>query len=170
MFCVYDACQKGGTMGPIIREDDHLISSLLDLANLRFAPCKYDVPDGIVEMAGLQKKFDVFSDAHPLADSFAVLGLAGLGNTTLKAKWYKYLNYLKHCKSETEETGDRRIVSALRENLTSASPLPVYFMIHEGDNDARVLIKRGAPLSYIKTDYLIVSLPMVPWTPDEEPA
>jgi hypothetical protein len=155
-------------MGPRFREDDHLISSLLDLANLRFAPSKSTAKvkpkDGIVEMIDLQKEFKVFSEEHSLAASFAVLGLGGFWNTVLKTKLYKYLDRdLANCGSETGQTGDRRIVSALIENLESKRPRPVYFTIHDSKKDPRVLVSSEKPLVYMSNQYLIISLPMTPW-------
>ncbi len=151
-------------MGPRFREDDHLISSLLDLANLRFAPSKSGAKDGIVEMVDLQKEFKIFSEAHSLAASFAVLGLGGFWNAGLKTKLYGYLDKdLAKCGSETDQAGNRRIVSVLMQNLELSQPSPVYFTIHESKNDPRVLVKKDKPLTYMSEDYLIISLPMTPW-------
>jgi hypothetical protein len=156
-------------MGPCFREDDHLISALLDLANLRFAPMLPQVPDdGIREMQSLQQKFQVFSLEHSLAESFAVLGLGGFWNPVLKNKLYKYLEYLRTVGfeingSETGENGERGIITALRENLASKSPHPVYFTTHDLQKDSRVVAHNRTPLVYMKHVYLTISLPMVPW-------
>jgi hypothetical protein len=147
-------------MGPIFGEDDHLIASLLNLANLRFGPG--GAGDGIQEMVALQKKFNVFSKEHSLEESFAVLGLGGFWNPTLKKKLYQYLRYLRKCGSDTKEKGDRRIVSVLMENLASKKPLPICFKVHEGSEDSRVLVTKGVPLVYMKNQYLIISVPMTP--------
>ncbi len=152
-------------MGPRFREDDHLISGLLDLANLRFAPSQYrGRKDGIVEMVELQKEFKVFSEEHSLAASFAVLGLGGFWNATLKNKLYAYLDEdLARTRSETDERGNQRIIRALKENLESRRPKPVYFTIHDSGVDRRVLIRTDRPLTYMNRDYLTISLPMRPW-------
>jgi hypothetical protein len=147
-------------MGPIFGEDDHLIASLLDLANLRFGPG--GAGDGINEMVQLQKKFTVFSKDHSLEDSFAVLGLGGFWNPTLKKKLYEYLVFLRKCGSETGERGDRRIITALMENLAAKRPLPVSFKVHEGSEDSRVLVSKAVPLVYMKNEYLVISVPMTP--------
>jgi len=164
-------------MGPRFRQDDHLISSLLDLANLRFTrtvfeapspPLKLPLKDGIDELKSLQQCFDIFSDKHSLVESFAVLGLGGFWNPALKNKLYGYLEHLARERfaidgSDTGEAGDRGIVTALRKNLELDVPYPVYFTSHKLDDDPRVLATHGKPIIYMEDEYLIISLPMTPW-------
>ncbi len=164
-------------MGPRFRQDDHLISSLLDLANLRFArvvteaaspPLALPLTDGIDELKSLQQAFQIFSDTHSLADSFAVLGLGGFWNPALKNKFYGYLNGLARERfvmngSETGEAGDRGIANALQKNFELKIPYPVYFTTHKLDKDPRVLASHGIPLVYLDDEYLVISLPMTPW-------
>jgi hypothetical protein len=164
-------------MGPFIRQDDHLISSLLDLANLRFARCVTEaaspplhlpLKDGIDELKSLQQAFDIFSDKHSLADSFAVLGLGGFWNPELKNKFYGYLESLARERfamngSDTGEAGDRGISAALKKNFELRIPYPVYFTAHKLDQDPRVLASYGKPLIYMDDEYLIISFPMTPW-------
>jgi hypothetical protein len=165
-------------MGPRFRQDDHLISSLLDLANLRFARCVFEAPlsaplrlplkEGIDELKSLQQEFHIFSAEHSLADSFGLLGLGGFWNPTLKNKYYKYLESLAQQRfamdgSETGEAGDRGIVTALQQNFGLEVPYPVYFTTHKSGDDPRVLATHGKPLVYMDDDYLIISLPMTPW-------
>jgi len=166
-------------MGPFIRQDDHLISSLLDLANLRFARCVTEAAspplqlplkngDGIDELKSLQQAFHIFSDHHSLADSFAVLGLGGFWNPQLKNKFYGYLESLARVRfardgSDTAEAGDRGIVTALQENFELDPPFPVYFTTHKSDKDPHVLAYHGKPLVYMEDEYLVISLPMTPW-------
>jgi hypothetical protein len=164
-------------MGPFVRQDDHLISSLLDLANLRFAravfeaaspPLSLPLRDGIDELKSLQDIFDIFSDRHLLADSFAVIGLGGFWNPELKNKFYKYLESLSRERfamngSETGEAGDQGIVTALRKNFELDPPYPVYFTTHDFNDDPRVLACYRKPLVYMADQYLVISLPMTPW-------
>jgi hypothetical protein len=164
-------------MGPRFRQDDHLISSLLDLANLRFARCVSEaaspplhlpLKDGIDELRSLQQAFHIFSDEHSLADSFAVLGLGGFWNPALKNKFYGYLDGLSRERfamngTDTGEAGDRGIVTALQQNFELDVPYPVYFTTHKLDKDPRVLAYHGKPLIYMEDDYLTISLPMTPW-------
>jgi hypothetical protein len=164
-------------MGPLFRQDDHLISSLLDLANLRFArsvsesaspPLALPLRDGIDELKSLQQEFELFSDDHSLTDSFAVIGLGGFWNPALKNKFYKYLESLAGTRfamngSETGESGDRGIVTALRKNFDLDIPYPVYFTTHKIHDNPRVLASYGKPLVYMEDEYLIISLPMTPW-------
>ena len=158
-------------MGPFLREDDHLFSSLLDLANLRFAPLSPPANDGIIEMKSLQTQFNIFSASHSLADSFAVLGLGGFWNTQLENKWYRFLNeYLPGCRVEmngsvTTQEGDRGIVAALTDNLALKSPNPVHFTVHDLKKNPHVIISHGTPIVYMKSTYLIISLPTTPWEP-----
>jgi hypothetical protein len=164
-------------MGPRFRQDDHLISSLLDLANLRFArvvteaaspPLGLPLKDGIDELKSLQQAFYIFSDEHSLADSFAVLGLGGFWNPALKNKFYGYLDGLSRERfamngTDTGEAGDRGIVTALQKNFELDVPYPVYFTTHKLDKDPRVLAYHGKPLLYMEDDYLTISFPMTPW-------
>ncbi len=164
-------------MGPRFRQDDHLISSLLDLANLRFArsvseaaspPLQLPLKDGIDELKLLQQSYGIFSDEHSLADSFAVLGLGGFWNPELKNKFYGYLESLARVRfamdrSDTRDAGDRGIVNALRQNFALDVPYPVYFTTHKIDDDPRVLASQGQPIGYMEDVYLIISLPMTPW-------
>jgi hypothetical protein len=164
-------------MGPSIRQDDHLISSSLDLANVRFArvvteaaspPLGLPLKDGIDELKSLQQAFNIFSDKHSLADSFAVLGLGGFWNPALKNKLYGYLNGLSRERfamngTDTGEAGDRGIVTALQKNFELDVPYPVYFTTHRLDKDQRVLAHHGKPLIYMEDEYLIISFPMTPW-------
>jgi hypothetical protein len=165
-------------MGPRFRQDDHLISSLLDLANLRFArvaieatspPLALPLKDGIDELKSLQQAFQIFSDKHSLADSFAVLGLGGFWNPTLKNKFYEYLNGLSRERfaidgTDTGEAGDRGVVTALQKNFELDVPLPVHFTTHRLDEDPRVLAYHGKAIIYMEDDYLTISFPMTPWT------
>ena len=171
-------------MGPRIRQDDHLISSLVDLANVRFARCVTEavspplqlppqLKDGIDELKSLQDEFDIFSDDHSLADSFAVIGLGGFWNPALKNKFYKYLDSLADVgfamnNSDTGESGERGIVNALRENFERDIPYPVYFTNHELGEDSRVLATYRRPLVYMIDEYLVISLPMTPWLGRED--
>jgi hypothetical protein len=156
-------------MGPIIREDDHLFSSLLDLANLRFAPTQPPQNDGINELKSLQTQFNVFSAQHSLADSFAVLGLGGFWNTQLKNKWYDFLNkYLPTCGFElsgiaTGLAGDRGIVDVLSSNFSTDPVHPVYFTVHDAKQNSSVVAEYKRPLVYMKSTYLVISLPTTPW-------
>ena len=178
-------------MGALFKEDDHLISSLLDLVNLRFAPFRplIGTTDGILEMWRLQQKFNIFSKDHPLKDSFAVLGLGGFWNPTLKSKWYQYLDDLQRCESDVPgQNGHDRIIDALVENLGAtvatdigalidnlastgvigqlpAAAKPVYFAVHNSDTEGRrvVHVTVGQPLPYMADTYLIISLPMNPY-------
>jgi hypothetical protein len=146
-------------MGPRFAADDHLISSLLDLANLRFAPMKGPEQTGrhgIVEMADLQRKFKIFSDEHSLADSFAVLGLGGFWNPGLKSKLYSYLS------DDLPQDSARNVVKAIVENLAQKQPRPVFFTVHHRDTERGARIAPGKPLTYMDDEYLVVSLPMIP--------
>lgn len=149
-------------MGMIIGEDQY-VGTLLDLLNVRFGPIgdPSNGPDGIVEMADIQRRFKIFQDKQSLRDSFAIMNLGGFWNTKLKNNWFGYLDSLKGLTSDQDGVnGDHRIVAALIEDLGSKPPSPVHFTVHDFGADKRVVVTKGKPLVYMNLDYIIVSLPM----------
>lgn len=144
-------------MGEFMKEDDSYIGLLLDLLNLRFAP-----GEAIAEIAELQKKFQIFANNRSFKDSVRVLNLAGSDREARK-KWFKLLEWLAKCKSDTEQNGNDRIVSALIKNLTSEKPSPVFFTGHDGRENERVLVKEcDRPVFYMHETFLTISLPLKP--------
>ncbi len=155
-------------MGRMMKEDDIFIDSLFDLLNLRFGPTEFGADNfgGIVEMAALQKEFQIFKRGRSFRDSAAIMNLGGFWNARAKNRWYSLLADLKNYDSNIpKQNGNDAIVNALIKNLASEPPLPVYFKAHDsrGEGERRVIV--GAephPLFYIDREYLTVSLPMKP--------
>jgi hypothetical protein len=144
-------------MGEFMKEDDFYIEPLLDLLNLHFAP-----GDPIVEMAALQGEFHIFSDKHSFKDSVRALNLGG-PDREVREKWYKLLEWLKRCPSDTTQNGNDRIVSVLVRNLAEQKPSPVYFTYHDGRSDRRVFVtENDRPIFYLLETFLTISLPMIP--------
>jgi hypothetical protein len=159
-----------------MKHNDILIGSMLDQLNLRFAPPqgREKTYGGIEEMAALQKEFQIFKKGRPFSTSVAVLNLAAYNNDA-KNHWHDLLGTLKkHPSNRGTLNGDEAIVDALVKNLAARKPAPVYFTSHDmregGPDSKKVLItEKGRPVFYIERDYLVISLPMQPWS-GEEPA
>lgn len=153
-------------MGELIGEYDVLISGLLNKLNVRFAPSEEGHEDvsGIQELAALHKEFGIFSEKHSFRSCVAVLNLAGSENWELKKRWYKLLDSLTKIPSDKEgQSGNDRIISTLKDNLESKTPVPVYFTSHDSRQDRRVLVKTDdSPVFYLTRKFITISLPMKP--------
>jgi hypothetical protein len=120
--------------------------------NSRFAP-----GDPLKEMIAIQKEFDVFSLAHSLASASSLLNIAP-SQAKDRRGWFKFCNHLKDIPSDKKGTSAHdRVITAVRDNLASASPLPIYFTWHPG---TKLEVSKGHPLSFSKTQYLIISAPV----------
>ena len=120
--------------------------------NSRFAP-----GDPLKEMIAIQKEFDIFSLGHSLASTSSLLNIAP-PQARDRRGWFKFCNYLKDVPSDKKGmSAHDRIIMAVRDDLASASPLPIYFTWHPG---AKLEVSKGFPLSFSKTRYLIISAPV----------
>ena len=158
-------------MGQLMGENDVFIGTFLELANLRFAPRQGPEPEwfgGIDEIVELQKEFQIFQPGRSFQKSAALLGLGGHTNSKARAGWFSLLADLENYPSNRAgQNGDVAVVSAMLQNLSLPTPLPVYFMAHDSrpDGARQVIIEDNArPLFYIEQDYLTVSIPMKPRT------
>ena len=158
-------------MGQLMGENDVLIGSFLELANLRFAPRQGPEPEwfgGIDEIVDLQREFQIFQAGRSFQKSAALLGLGGHANSMARAGWYSLLADLANLPSNRPgQNGDEAVVGAMLQNLASPTPLPVYFMAHDSrpEGARQVIIEdKARPLFYIEQDYLTVSIPMKPRT------
>lgn len=163
-------------MGFFMKHNDILIGSMLDRLNLRFAPPqgKEMTYGGIEEMVALQKEFKIFKKGRPFATSVAVLNL-NAHNNDAKNHWQELLgNLSRHKSNKGKLNGDQAIVDSLVRNLAARKPLPVYFTSHDmrlSEENKKVLITdKGRPVFYIERDYLVISLPMMPYDPASEAA
>ncbi len=152
-------------MGYFMKEHDIHVGSLLDQLNVRFGP----TPDkkthfgGIDEMVALQKEFKIFKKGRSFKTSVAVLNI-GASNAEAKNRMHDYFaNLSNHDSNVAGQNGDVAIVNAMARNLSSKTPLPVYFTFHDmraEKGNTRVLITgNDRPVAYFNQDYLTVSLP-----------
>jgi len=155
-------------MGMFLIEYDIYIGSFLELLNLRFAPKQNPAhgPGGVQEMVDLQNRFQIFAKGHTFKDCVSVLGLGGFWNWEAKNRWFKLLDWLERCPSETDQNGSERIVSVIAENLASRTPRPMHFTQHDLNKDPRVLvIFDDQPYFYLLEKFTTISLPMAPRKP-----
>jgi hypothetical protein len=120
--------------------------------NSRFAP-----GDPLKEMIAIQKEFDVFSLKHSLASTSSLLNIAP-SQAKDRRGWFKFCNHLRDVPSDTKGmNGHDRVITAVRDDLASAHPLPIFFTWHPG---VRLEVSKGRALSFSKTEYLIISAPV----------
>ena len=150
-------------MGWYMQKHDLYIGSILEELNLRFAPGlgSDELFGGVEEMVALQKEFEIFKEGRSFRASAALMNVCARNNET-KNKWLAYLGSLaKHPSNLDGLTGDAAIVRALVRNLSSASPLPVYFTSHDlQENEQVQVIETARPIHYLEQDYLVISFPM----------
>ena len=158
-------------MGQLMGENDVVIGTFLELANLRFAPRQGPEPEwfgGIDEIVELQREFQIFQTGRSFQKSAALLGLGGHTNSKARAAWFSLLADLANLPSNRPgQNGDEAVVGAMLQNLALPTPLPVYFMAHDSrpEGARQVIIEdKARPLFYIEQDYLTVSIPMKPRT------
>jgi hypothetical protein len=76
---------------------------------------------------------------------------------------YAFLDGLRGYPSDRDGVnGHDRILQAYKENLESATPLPVHHTYHRSADDRRVLVTQGRPVIYEDQDYVVISLPTIP--------
>lgn len=155
-------------MGFFMKEHDIYIGTMLDELNLRFAPSqgKESHFGGIDEMVALQKEFKIFKKGRSFKTSCAVLNL-GARNNEVKNRWQALLgNLAKHDSNVKGQNGDAAIVAAIMKNLSSKTPLPVFFTSHDmrgaKENSEVKITAKTRPIHYLEQDYLSISLPMQP--------
>lgn len=153
-------------MGWFMQTHDIYIGSILDELNLRFAPTQEGdlLYGGVNEMAALQKEFQIFKERRTFRDSVAVLNV-GARNTETKNRWLNLIGNLhKHASNKRGQNGDAAIVRALKKNLESKAPLPVYFTSHDmqgaKENSQVRITDKARPIHYLEQDYLVISIPM----------
>jgi hypothetical protein len=163
-------------MGVFMKDHDIYIGWMLEELNLRFAPSQGRSTHfgGIEEMAALQKEFKIFKKGRSFKASCAALNL-GSRNNEVKGLWHSLLaNLARHPSVKKGENGDTAIVNALIKNLSSATPLPVYFTSHDMRGDASnaevKVTPKSRPVHYMEQDYLTISLPMQPASAVKKPA
>jgi hypothetical protein len=145
-----------GTMGGFV--EDGYLPGIQGQLNHRFGP-----GDPIEEMAGLQRAFRIFSPRHTLQQVAALLDI-GPADTKQRQGWYRFLDSLKKLKSDDPKlNGHDLIVTALKRDLESKKPLPVFFVWHSAKEDPRVLARKpaeGEALLFPKQVFLRISVPI----------
>jgi hypothetical protein len=152
-------------MGALVWECDVLIPGMLQRLNLRFSPPEThkvgnadDDFGGVVEMAELQREFQVFKKGRSLAMSVKVLGLAGSESARARNRWLTLLDSLPN---------QDKIVAAIVDNLASTKPRPMHFRAvpYTSTFEATINDRGRDPVPWDNTnDYIVVSIPMKPKT------
>ena len=162
-------------MGTFMKDHDIYIGTMLEDLNLRFAPSQGRSTHfgGIDEMVALQKEFKILKKGRSFKTSCTILNL-GARNNEVKNLWQSMLaNLSRHPSALKGKDGDSAIVDALIKNLSSATPLPVYFTSHDMRGDAsNVQVKitpKSRPVHYLEQDYMTISLPMQPASAAKKP-
>ncbi len=163
-------------MGHFMKDHDIYIGTMLEDLNLRFAPSQGRSSHfgGIDEMVALQKEFKIFKKGRSFKTSCTILNL-GARNNEVKNLWQSMLaNLSRHPSAQNGKDGDSAIVDALIKNLSSTTPLPVYFTSHDMRGDASNVQVKITPISrpvhYLEQDYMTISLPMQPASAAKKPA
>ena len=120
-----------------------------------------------MEIAALQREFEIFKPGRPFVKSAALLGLTGGDYGPPKERWVAYLEKLPRMSSDQKGvTGDERIVKALLDNFQrAAGPLPCLLQPHDGRKvkPGLVTASQERPLFYLESvEFLLIRLPMRP--------
>ena len=94
------------------------------------------------------KALDAFALGTDLKISYALLGIYPIDNKERKA-WFKYLDTLKLCSSDTPNvTGHDRIVLARKAALEANPPTPIVTKHHDGTGQPtdQVMVTMGNPV------------------------
>lgn len=142
---------------------------VLYLLNARFAP-----GEALAEMIIIQKEFQIFSQKYSLQQAHRLLNIAPT-DFSERQLYYRYLERLKRVPSDIDGiNGHDRIIRARQENLEGAAPLPVFTKTHRATDDRRVTVTQGQPIPHENQEYLVISIPTVPFrrvaTPGPAPA
>ena len=124
--------------------------------NFRFAH-----GDALNEMVAFQKHFEVFSNKHPVKRSFSLVNVAPHDERERRG-FFRYLDRLKNVGSNVAGLdGHAALVTTLKKNLESKTPLPVHFTVSR--RSARRPEGEGvdfeALVAFSKVKYLTISLP-----------
>ena len=140
-------------MGEFVREPT--IPLIQVLLNLRFAP-----GDALTEMIAFQREFQLFSLKHSLKHSFALINTMP-PDTRDRRGFTRYLDRLKHIGSNVEGlSGHDGVITTLKNDLESKSPLPVYFTYHAATrSNVKVLVSNTTPFVFSPNKYVTISLP-----------
>ncbi len=126
--------------------------------NFRFAH-----GDALAEMVAFQRHFEVFSDKHPASRSFSLVDVAPHDERQRRG-FFRYLDRLKNVGSNVGRLdGHAALVTTLKKNLESKTPLPVHFSVHvDARGGQKVKVSTSTPVAFSKVKYLTISLPTLP--------
>ncbi|BAM92247.1 conserved hypothetical protein [Bradyrhizobium oligotrophicum S58] len=118
--------------------------------------------EALAEMVELQREFGVFSRAHGLQQSFALLGIVP-SDWSERRRWYKFLDFLKTYPSDIASVnGHDRVIQAFKDDLECERPLPVSIVCHSAAEDPRVTVTQGRPIIFSLDTHVIISIPTTP--------
>lgn len=143
-------------MGAVIQDSSS--QEVLYQLNARFEP-----GEALEETVALQREFHIFSEAHSLRQSFALLNI-GPAEWSQRRRWYRFLeeNLRTYPSDLAGVDGHDKIVRALQEDLASQRPLPVYFTCHLARDQRGVVVTQDRPLVFSLTEYVVISIPTTP--------
>ncbi len=142
-------------MGGMVK--DSTTSDVLHQQNTRFGP-----GEPIQELAAVHKEFNMFGGQYSLKQAYRALHIVPADHKERRL-WLRYQDSLVDYKSDIAGmNGHDRIVKAVKDNLESAKPLPVYWTTHKAEADDRVLVTQGTPIAHETQQYLVISYPTIP--------
>lgn len=125
--------------------------------NFRFSP-----GDQLNEMVAIQQEFAVFSGTHSLRSVASILNAAPAEDKE-RLGWFTFLDNLRNVGSDTPNVnGHDRIIAALKQNLESETPHPVFFTWHSAETNSNVLVSTGNAYVFSQDMYIIISAPIGP--------
>lgn len=134
---------------------DKVVPVIQSELNLRFAS-----GDPLKEMVALHKEFGVFSAKHSLVSAAALLNIAPQDSQDRRG-WFKFLGNLKRVSSDVQsQNGHDRVIAAIKSNLESKTPRPMFFTWHSSTQNSGVTVTTDAAFSFSSRKYVIVSAPV----------
>ena len=123
---------------------------------------RFRIGQPLREMVQIHKAFGLYSGKYSLAQASQILNIVP-SDPQERSRVSAFLDKLKGYASDIDGmNGHDRILKAYRDNLESASPLPIHHAYHLYAKDKRVLVTRAKPIVYENQEYLVISLPTIP--------
>ena len=82
----------------------------------------------------------------------------------MRRGFFRYLDRLKNVGSNVGKLdGHDALVTTLKKNLESKTPMPVHFTVHvDPRGSQKVKVSNSTPVAFSKVKYLTISLPTLP--------
>lgn len=123
--------------------------------NLRFAPGA-----ALADMVALHKEFGIFSPGHTLRNIAVLLDLVPEGAKN-RRRWFWFLGNLLQIGSDIAGmNGHERVISAIKENLESKNPKPIFFKLHHKNDHPCLRVTVGTASVFGNVECLIISAPV----------